>query len=84
MIIELICAPLVLLVKGVLSVIPVLTYIPNSIADTITLLVKGMQFFPFDVWVIVIGSFVFWATVHIVFGLINFILKLIPIINIGQ
>lgn len=84
MIIELICAPLLLLVRGILSVIPVLTYIPTSIADTITLLVKGMQFFPFDVWLICIGSFVFWITVHLIYGFINFILKLIPFLNMGQ
>lgn len=84
MIIELICTPLLLLVRGILSLIPVLTYIPNSISDTITLLVKGMQFFPFDVWFICISSFIFWITVHLIYSFINFILKLIPIINIGQ
>ncbi len=84
MIIELICAPLLLLVRGVLSIIPVLNYIPSSIADTITMLVKAMQFFPFDVWVICISSFVFWLTVHLVYGFINFILRLIPLLNMGQ
>lgn len=84
MIIELICSPLFLLVSGILSIIPILTYIPNSIADTITLLLKAMQFFPFDVWFICISSFVFWITVHLIYGLINFILRLIPILNMGQ
>ncbi len=84
MIIELICMPLFLLVRGILGIIPVLTYIPTSIADTITLIVKGMQFFPFDVWFICISSFVFWITVHLVYGIINFILKLIPILGMGQ
>lgn len=84
MIIELICMPLFLLVRGILGIIPVLTYIPTSIADTITLIVKGMQFFPFDVWFICISSFVFWITVHLIYGIINFILKLIPILGMGQ
>lgn len=84
MIIELICAPLLLLVRGILSLIPVLTYIPNSIANTITMLVKGMQFFPFDVWFICISSFVFWLSVHLIYGFINFILRLIPLLNMGQ
>lgn len=84
MILELICAPLLILVRGILSVIPVLTYIPNSIADTLTMLVKAMQFFPFDVWFICISSFIFWITVHLVYGFINFILRLIPILNMGQ
>lgn len=76
--------PLFLLVRGILGIIPVLTYIPTSIADTITLIVKGMQFFPFDVWFICISSFVFWITVHLIYGIINFILKLIPILGMGQ
>lgn len=84
MIIELICAPLLLLVRGVLNLIPVLTYIPNSITDTITMLVKAMQFFPFDVWFICISSFVFWLSVHLIYGFINFILRLIPLLNMGQ
>lgn len=84
MIVEFICAPLLLIVQSVLSAISVLTYIPTSIVDTISLLVKGMQFFPFDVWFLCISSFIFWITVHLVFAFINFILKFIPIINIGQ
>lgn len=84
MIIELICAPLVLLIKGLLSCISVLTYIPTSIVDTITLLIKGMQFFPFDVWFLCISSFIFWITVHTVFNLVNFAIRYIPFINIGR
>lgn len=84
MIIELICSPLLLMVRGITNIIPILTYIPNSIVDTITLLLKAMQFFPFDVWFICISSFIFWITVHLVYGLINFILRLIPIVNMGQ
>lgn len=84
MIIELICAPLFLLVRGILSLIPVLTYIPNSIVDTVTMLIKAMQFFPFDVWFICISSFVFWTTLHLVYSFINFILRLIPFLNMGQ
>ena len=44
MIIEAIISPLFLLVRGVLSVIPVLNYIPSSVADTVTLLVKALYF----------------------------------------
>ena len=84
MIIELICMPFFNMVRVALSAIPVLLYIPTSIADTITLLVKGMQFFPFDVWFICVSSFIFWITVHLIYGFINFILKLIPIVNMGQ
>lgn len=84
MIIEFLCMPLRLLVQGIIANIPVLTYIPESVSDTLAMLVKGMQFFPFDVWFLCISSFIFWITVHLVYGVINFILRLIPILNMGQ
>lgn len=84
MIIELLCAPLFNLVRLVIKGISVVTFLPNSFVDTITMLIKGMQFFPFDVWFLVIGCIIFWAGFHIGFGIINFVLKFIPIINVGQ
>lgn len=84
MIIELICAPLMLLLRGVLSMLPVLTYLPNSLVSTLDLLLKAIQFFPNDVWIICIGSFVFWFSAHFVIGLIKFIVGWIPLLNIGN
>lgn len=77
MIIELICSPLFILLRGLLSVIPVLSYIPSSVADTITLLVKAMQFFPFDVWFLCISSFIFWISLHLSFSFLIFVINLI-------
>lgn len=78
MIIELICAPFFLVMQGIISYIPILTYIPTSIVDTLSLLIKAMQFFPIDVWSMVIGNIIFWITVHLIIGLIKFILGFIP------
>lgn len=83
MIIELICLPLLIFSKGIIGMIPVLTYIPTSIVNTTELLIKAMQFFPSDVWIMVIGNIVFWITVHLIWAIIQFILKLIPFINMG-
>ena len=83
MIIDLICLPLLLFAKGIIAIFPVLTYIPNSIVDTLDLLLKAMQFFPSDVWIIVIGNIVFWITLQLIWAVINFILRLIPFINMG-
>lgn len=83
MIIELICLPLLIFAKGIISIFPVLTYLPNSIVDTLDLLLKAMQFFPSDVWIIVIGNIVFWITLHLIWAVINFILRLIPFVNMG-
>lgn len=83
MIIELICTPLLLFAKGIVVMLPILTYIPNSIVSTLDLLLKAMQFFPIDVWIMVIGNIVFWITLHLLWSLINFILRLIPFLNMG-
>lgn len=78
MIVELLCSPFVLLANGIIALIPVINYVPTSIVDTVTLLLKAMQFFPTDVWIVTIGNIVFWIGVHLVVGLIKFILGFIP------
>lgn len=83
MIVELLCAPFFLLIQGLINLMPVLTYIPTSIVDTVTLLLKAMQFFPSDVWVMCIGNIVFWTTVHLIIGLIKFIVGWIPTMDGG-
>ena len=83
MIIELICSPLLLFAKGIIAILPVLTYIPNSIVSTLDLILKAMQFFPVDVWIIVTGNIVFWISLQLVWALISFILRLIPFLDMG-
>ena len=83
MIIELMCMPLLLFAKVIIAAIPILTYIPNSIVSTLDLILKAMQFFPSDVWIIVIGNIVFWITLQLIWSIIHFILRLIPFLNMG-
>lgn len=83
MIVKLICAPFFVMVNGVVELLPILTYIPTSIVDTITLLLKAMQFFPLDVWIMVIGNIVFWISIHFAISLIKFVLSFIPFVNMG-
>lgn len=83
MIIKLICSPFFILIDGIIALMPTLTYIPTSIVDTVSLLTKAMQFFPTDVWVMVIGNIVFWTVLHFIVSLIKFIVGWIPFINMG-
>lgn len=83
MIVELICSPFILLAHGVIALIPILTYIPTSIVDTLNLLLKAMQFFPTDVWFVTLGNITFWISVHLIMGLIKFILGFIPTMDGG-
>lgn len=81
MIIETICMPFFLVINGIIGLLPILTYIPNSIVDTINLLLKAMQLFPIDVWIMVIGNIIFWTTIHLIVGLIKFILGFVPMMS---
>lgn len=78
MILEAICMPFIWIINGIISLLPVLNYIPTSIVDTVSLLMKAMQFFPSDVWIMVIGNVTFWVAGHLIVGLVKFILGFIP------
>lgn len=76
MIIQLICSPLILMSKGIINILPFLSLPINSIVAVINLLMVGLNFFPIEVWVMVIGSIVFWYTINFIVGLISFVVKL--------
>ena len=81
MIIQLMCTPLLMFSKGIIAVLSVLTFIPNSIVSTLDLILKAMQFFPADVWIMVIGNIVFWITLQLIWSIIHFVLRLVPFLN---
>lgn len=83
MILEGICMPFIWIIEGLINMLPILTYLPTSIVDTISLLMKAMQFFPSDVWVMTLGNIVFWTTIHLIIGLVKFILGFIPTMDGG-
>lgn len=85
MIISLICTPLFLIVSAIISVIPSEWLMIGDAPTTLfTMLYTAFQFFPTDVWILVLGSITFWITVHFIYGVINFVLRLIPLLNMGQ
>ena len=83
MIIELICSPFFLIAQGIISLIPVSESLAPSLVDTISLLIKAMSFFPADVWAFAIGNILFWVAIHLLIGLIKFILGFIPTMDGG-
>ena len=83
MIIDMICTPLLLFGIAFIALLPVLEYIPDSIISTLDMIIKAMQFFPLDTWIIVISNIVFWITLHLIWSIVNFILRLIPFLNMG-
>lgn len=76
MIIELICTPFILIAKGLINMIPILGLGVNSVVAVLNLLMTGLNFFPIELWVLCIGSIVFWITVNLIFGLVKFVVSL--------
>ena len=81
MIIKLICSPFILMINGIIELLPILNFNTNSMVSLINLIVTGMNFFPAEVWIMVIGSIIFWLTVHTIVGIYMFILDLIPVVR---
>lgn len=81
MIIKLICSPFILMINGIIELLPILNFNTDSMVSLINLVVTGMNFFPAEVWIMVIGSIIFWLTVHIIVGIYMFILDLIPVVR---
>lgn len=85
MILTAITAPLFLLVNSIIALIPSGAYtVQSGITGMVSMFSVAFQFFPVDVWIAVFSSITFWVTVHLVYGIINFILRLIPILGMGQ
>lgn len=83
MILEGICMIFFLLAQGVILLLPSSTTLPNFVTDTLSLLSKAMTFFPSDVWALAIGNILFWVVLHLIVGLIKFILGFIPTMDGG-
>lgn len=81
MIIKLICSPFILMINGIIGLLPILNFRTDSMVSLINLIVTGMNFFPAEVWIMVIGSIIFWLTVHIIVGIYMFILDLLPFVR---
>ena len=76
MIIELICFPFISIIKGLISLIPVLGLGVNSIVSVMNLLLTALNFFPVESWVMVVGSVIFWITINISLNIGRFALNL--------
>ena len=78
MIIKVICSPLILIVNGIIELLPARVFNTDNVISLLNMINIGLNFFPSDVWVLILGSIVFWFVVHFAIGLYRFILDLIP------
>lgn len=73
--------PFIAMIKGIINLLPILGFKANSMVALVNLIITGMNFFPSEVWIMIIGSIVFWFTVNIIIGIYMFILDLIPVVR---
>lgn len=83
MLISLICAPLFLMVSGLIAILPSFDTTSSGVTGMVGMLSTAFQFFPSDVWILTLGSITFWFTINLIWGIVRFILRLIPVINMG-
>ena len=79
MIVELICAPLILAIKGFISLLPILQLPANSIVSAVNLIMTGLNFFPVETWIMCLGCVSFWFSINLSVGIYRFIKNLIPL-----
>lgn len=78
MLVEFFLSPILFLINKLIEFMPQGYELPSWIGSTISLLRKGMYFFPLDVWLILIANITFWLTVQMVWAVIEWLYKKIP------
>lgn len=84
MIIQLICSPFILIAKGLINLIPYLGLGVNSVVSVLNLLFIGLNFFPVELWVMCLGSIIYWITVNTLFALVKFVVSLFSLGMFGS
>lgn len=70
------------IVYGFINLIPILQIPVERAVGLVSMISIALNFFPADVWIMCLSTFTFWISVHLIFGLVGFILGLIPFVNI--
>ena len=78
MLVKVICSPLILIINGIIDMLPASVFNDDNVISLLNMINTGLNFFPADVWVLILGSVVFWFVVHFSIGLYMFVLDLIP------
>jgi hypothetical protein len=63
---------------SVVNLIPVVGDLPGWMDNTLNLLSYGLMFFPKDVFISLIATFVFWMVGHLSWSVIEWVYKKIP------
>lgn len=78
MIIELLLSPIYVLLSGFLGILPNAIDLPNWIDSALSVLVKGLCFFPNNTFSIIIINILFWLNLHLLWAVIEWVYHKIP------
>ena len=81
MIVKLICTPLFLLVKGLISFIPAGFTLPDWGVSLFAMIQKFLFFFPADVFVVILSYIISSVGMHSIWSIIEWVYKKIPGVN---
>lgn len=78
MILELIFAPIKVLILLILNVIPELPKLPEWVVDFIDLFQTGIALLPGGVVSVIFLNVIFWLSIHLIWSIIEWCYKKIP------
>lgn len=82
MILELIFDLILELLKYFLGMLDFMTLsLPDWIPNSINLILKGLSFFPFEIWSVIVANGTFWLVVQFSWSVAEWVYKKIPGVN---
>lgn len=74
MIVEFLVLPFTFILNGAINLLPAVMFSTNGFVSLLDMIIKALQFFPSDVWLMFLGTITTWLLIHFVVGIIKFVL----------
>jgi len=74
MIIKLLVLPFTVILNGAINLLPTVMFSTNGFVSLLDMIIKALQFFPSDVWLMFLGTITTWLLIHFLVGIVKFIL----------
>lgn len=78
MVLQLLLSPVFLIIAGVIGFLPMAVALPSWSIDFFKLIQTGLNFFPSDVFWVVIANIAFWLYLQMTWAIVEWIYKKIP------
>ena len=78
MLIQLMMAPLMLLIKFLIDLLPVMATVPKSFVALLNIVGYGCAFIGTDFFLSILGNITFWLTTQLAWSIIEWVYKKVP------